>query len=190
MHFRNKIAALLALVMLSACTPPSSSSSAAVIGGTYYAVQYEFAEFSPRPTIGISRSSSSAIPSRTWIPTRWRATSCARSCRPPSRGRRSPSPTRPRRKGRIHGVGLRTGSVNSAPDLGSYAVCNGETRTGRHDRASSMSMLSTVRNDQAMSETTAWVQATRPRTDASVECASSANCSRCVFANPRRMVAI
>ena len=45
MHFRNKIAALLALMTVSACTPPSSSSSAAVIGGTYYAVQYDFAEF-------------------------------------------------------------------------------------------------------------------------------------------------
>ena len=45
MHFRSKIAALLALLILSACTSPSSSSSAAVIGGTYYAVQYDFAEF-------------------------------------------------------------------------------------------------------------------------------------------------
>src|SRR5882672_12344136 len=41
MRFKSKIAALLALLSLSACNP----SSVAVIGGTYYAVQYDFAEF-------------------------------------------------------------------------------------------------------------------------------------------------
>ena len=41
MRFKSKIAALLALLSLSACNP----SSAAIIGGTYYAVQYDFAEF-------------------------------------------------------------------------------------------------------------------------------------------------
>ena len=40
MRFKSKIVGLLAL-FLSACAP----SSVSVIGGTYYAVQYDFAEF-------------------------------------------------------------------------------------------------------------------------------------------------
>src|SRR5258705_12766787 len=40
MRFTSKIAALLGLLILPAC-----ASSIAVIGGTYYATQYDFAEF-------------------------------------------------------------------------------------------------------------------------------------------------
>src|SRR5258707_6494804 len=41
MRFMSKMMVLLGLLALPACSP----SSAAVIGGTYYAVQYDFAEF-------------------------------------------------------------------------------------------------------------------------------------------------
>ena len=41
MRFTIKMMVLLGLLALPACSP----SSAAVIGGTYYAVQYDFAEF-------------------------------------------------------------------------------------------------------------------------------------------------
>ena len=40
MRFTSKIAALLGVLILTAC-----ASSVAVIGGTYYATQYDFAEF-------------------------------------------------------------------------------------------------------------------------------------------------
>src|SRR5882757_10112474 len=40
MRFKNKIVVLLGLLILTAC-----ASSIAVIGGTYYATQYDFAEF-------------------------------------------------------------------------------------------------------------------------------------------------
>ena len=89
MRFKSKIVGLLALLILPACTPSSPPSSAATI--------------MPRSTTsGVLRCDRPGIPgrargqslSRHRSDDRLRATCCP-SCRPPSRGRRSPSPTRP-----------------------------------------------------------------------------------------------
>jgi hypothetical protein len=159
MHFKSKIAALLALLTLSACNSPSPSS-AAVIGGTYYAVQYDFAEFfaatdhrnfqvilvgNPFPNMDPNTVASDLLPVMQ-----------AAKPRPALTFTYEAAPERPHPWYRLVLV------FDSAPDLGSYSVCNGETRTGPHRPGLFYVYAVYCRNDQAMSETTAWVQATGP----------------------------
>ena len=118
------------------------------------------ASSSPRPTAGTSRSSLPAIPSPASIPTPSRAI-CCRPCKPPSRGRRSPSPTtapveRPRPDYRLVLV------FDPALDLGSDPVCRGVTRFKPGQPGLFYVYAVYCRNDQAMSETTAWTPATGP----------------------------
>ncbi|HEX9556592.1 MAG TPA: hypothetical protein VF991_08865, partial [Reyranella sp.] len=51
---------------------------------------------------------------------------------------------------------------DSAPDLGSYAVCNGETRTRAHQPGVLYLFAVYCRNELALSEATAWTQASSP----------------------------
>ena len=119
------------------------AASAAIIGGTYYAPQYDFsANSSPRPTAGTSRSSLPAIPSPASIPTSSRAT-CCRPCRPPSRGRRSPSPTTRPSRGRAPTIAWCWSSI--PPSIWAPIRCAGASpASSRAGRASSMSTPSTA----------------------------------------------
>jgi hypothetical protein len=157
MHFKSKIAALLALLTLSACNSPSPSS-AAVIGGTYYAVQYDFAEFfaatdgrnfqvilvgNPFPGTDPNTVARDLLPVMQ-----------AAKPRPALTFTYDAPVERPSPYYRLVLV------FDSAPDLGSYAVCNGTTRT-RPNRPGMLYLFAVYcRNDQALSETTAWVPAT------------------------------
>jgi hypothetical protein len=155
MRFKSKIVGLLAL-FLSACAP----SSVSVIGGTYYAVQYDFAEFfaatdgrnfqvilvgNPFPNMDQNTFARDLLPVMQ-----------AAKPRPALTFTYDAPVERPRPWYRLVLV------VDSAPDLGSYAVCNGETRTGPHRPGVFYVYAVYCRNDQAMSDTTAWVQATGP----------------------------
>jgi len=156
MRFKSKIAALLALLSLSACNP----SSVALIGGTYYAVQYDFAEFfaatdgrnfqvilvgNPFPSMDPNTVARDLLPVMQ-----------AAKPRPALTFTYDAPVERPRPYYRLVLV------FNSAPDLGSYAVCNGTTRTTAGRPGVFYLYAVYCRNDQAMSETTAWVQATGP----------------------------
>ena len=155
MRFKSKIVGLLAL-FLSACAP----SSVSVIGGTYYAVQYDFAEFfaatdgrnfqvilvgNPFPSMDPNTVARDLLPVMQ-----------AAKPRPALTFTYDAPVERPRPYYRLVLI------FNAAPDLGSYAVCNGETRTGPHRPGIFYVYAVYCRNDQAMSETTAWVQATGP----------------------------
>src|SRR5882762_3939451 len=156
MPFKNKIAAaLFGLVAL-----PIAAASAAVIGGTYYAPQYDFGEFfaatdhrnfqvilagNPFPSVDPNTVANALLPAMQ-----------AAKPRPALTFTYDAPVERPRPDYRLVLV------VDSAPDLGSYAVCNGETRTGPHRPGIFYVYAVYCRNDQAMSETTAWVQATGP----------------------------
>src|SRR6266404_412673 len=155
MRFTSKIAALLAL-FLSACAP----SSVSVIGGTYYAVQYDFSEFfaatdgrnfqvilvgNPFPGIDPNTVARELLPVMQ-----------AAKPRPALTFTYDAPVERPRPYYRLVLV------FDSAPDLGSYAVCNGVTRT-RANRPGLFYVYAVYcRNDMAMSETTAWTQASSP----------------------------
>ena len=156
MRFTSKIIGLLVLLALSACAP----SSVSVIGGTYYAVQYDFAEFfaatdgrnfqvipvgNPFPDMDPKTVMNDLLPVMQ-----------AAKPRPALTFTYEAAPERPRPWYRLVLV------YDSAPDLGSYSVCNGETRTGPHRPGIFYVYAVYCRNDQAMSETTAWVQATGP----------------------------
>jgi len=159
MRFTSKIAALLGLLALPAC------ASAAVIGGTYYAPQYDFAEFfavtdgrnfqvilvgNPFPGVDPNTVARDLLPVMQ-----------AAKPRPALTFTYDAAPERPRPWYRLVLI------FDSALDLGSYAVCNGQTRT-RPGRPGTFYLYAVYcRNDQAMSETTAWTQATSP-TDPSV----------------------
>jgi hypothetical protein len=155
MRFTSTIASLLGLLILTAC-----ASSIAVIGGTYYATQYDFAEFfaatdgrnfqvilvgNPFPNMDQNTFARDLLPVMQ-----------AAKPRPALTFTYDAPVERPRPWYRLVLV------VDSAPDLGSYAVCNGETRTGPHRPGVFYVYAVYCRNDQAMSETTAWVQATGP----------------------------
>ena len=155
MPFKNKIAA--ALFGLAALPV---AASAAVIGGTYYAPQYDFGEFfaatdhrnfqvilvgNPFPSMDANTVARDLLPVMQ-----------AAKPRPALTFTYEAPVERPRPWYRLVLV------VDSAPDLGSYAVCNGETRTGLHRPGLFYVYAVYCRNDQAMSETTAWVQATGP----------------------------
>jgi len=156
MRFTIRMLVLLGLLALPACSP----SSAAVIGGTYYAVQYDFAEFfaatdhrnfqvilvgNPFPSMDANTVARDLLPVMQ-----------AAKPRPALTFTYEAPVERPRPWYRLVLV------VDSAPDLGSYAVCNGETRTGPHRPGVFYLYAVYCRNDQALSETTAWVPATGP----------------------------
>jgi hypothetical protein len=155
MRFKNKIVVLLGLMILTAC-----ASSIAVIGGSYYATQYDFSEFfaatdgrnfqvilagNPFPGIDPNTVARELLPVMQ-----------AAKPRPALTFTYDAPVERPRPYYRLVLV------FDSAPDLGSYAVCNGVTRT-RANRPGLFYVYAVYcRNDMAMSETTAWTQASSP----------------------------
>jgi hypothetical protein len=155
MRFKSKIAALLGLLILAAC-----ASSIAIIGGTYYAPQYDFAEFFAATdgrnfqVILVGNPFPGTDPhtvARDLLPVMQAA-----KPRPALTFTYDAPVERPRPYYRLVLV------FDSAPDLGSYAVCNGETRT-RPNRPGVFYLYAVYcRNDLALSETTAWTQATGP----------------------------
>jgi hypothetical protein len=155
MRFKNKVVVLLGLMILTAC-----ASSIAVIGGSYYATQYDFGDFfaatdgrnfqvilvgNPFPSIDPNTVARELLPVMQ-----------AAKPRPALTFTYDPPVERPRPYYRLVLV------FDSAPDLGSYAVCNGVTRS-RANRPGTFYVYAVYcRNDMAMSETTAWTQASGP----------------------------
>jgi hypothetical protein len=155
MRFTSTIASLLGLLILTAC-----ASSIAVIGGTYYATQYDFAEFfaatdgrnfqvilvgNPFPNMDPNTVARELLPVMQ-----------AAKPRPALTFTYDAPVERPRPYYRLVLV------FDSAPDLGSYAVCNGETRTRAHQPGVLYLFAVYCRNELALSETTAWTQASSP----------------------------
>jgi len=155
MRFTSKIAALLGLLILPAC-----ASSIAVIGGTYYATQYDFAEFfaatdgrnfqvilvgNPFPNMDPNTVARELLPVMQ-----------AAKPRPALTFTYDAPVERPRPYYRLVLV------FDSAPNLGSYAVCNGETRTRAHQPGVFYLYAVYCRTDLALSEATAWTQASGP----------------------------
>jgi hypothetical protein len=155
MRFSSTIASLLGLLILTAC-----ASSIAVIGGTYYATQYDFAEFfaatdgrsfqvilvgNPFPNMDPNAVARELLPVMQ-----------AAKPRPALTFTYDAPVERPRPYYRLVLV------FDSAPDLGSYAVCNGETRTRAHQAGVLYVFAVYCRNELALSETTAWTQASSP----------------------------
>jgi hypothetical protein len=161
MRFSTVIAGLLGVLLLAAC-----ATSVAVIGGYYYAPQYDYAEFwaatdgrnfqvilagNPFPNMDPNTVARELLPIMQ-----------AAKPRPALTFTYDAPVERPRPYYRLVQV------FDSAPDLGSYAVCNGETRTRGHQPGLLYLFAVYCRNDQALSETTAWTQASTP-TDPRVE---------------------
>jgi hypothetical protein len=155
MRFKNKIAAiLLGLAGLPA------AAFAAVIGGTYYAPQYDFREFfaatdgrnfqvilAGNPLPGVDPS----VVARDLLPVMQAA-----KPRPALTFTYEDPTERPRPYYRLVLV------FDAANDLGSNAVCNGVTRF-KPGRPGVFNLFAVYcRNDQVMSETTAWTPATGP----------------------------
>jgi hypothetical protein len=152
---KNKIlAALLALIVLPA------AAGAAVIGGTYYAPQYDYGEFfsatdgrnfqvilAGNPFPGVDPN----IVARALLP----AMQAAKP-RPALTFTYDAPVERPRPDYRLVLV------FDSAPDLGSASVCNGVTRFKQGQPGLVYVYAVYCRNDQAMSETTAWTPASGP----------------------------
>lgn len=155
MRVRNKIiAALLGVVGFPV------AAFAAVIGGTYYATQYDFSEFfaatdgrnfqvivvgNPFPQIDPNTVARDLLP-------------VMQAAKPrPALTFTYDSPVeRPRPYYRLVLI------FNPTPDLGSYAVCNGTTRVRAPQPGLFYVYAVYCRNDLALSETTAWTQATSP----------------------------
>jgi hypothetical protein len=161
MRLKSGIAGLWAVLTLAAC-----ASSFTVIGGYYYAPQYDFAEFfaatdgrnfqvilagNPFPNMDPNTVARELLPVMQ-----------AAKPRPALTFTYDAPVERPRPYYRLVQV------FDSAPDLGSYAVCNGQTRTRAHQPGVFYLFAVYCRNDQALSETTAWTQASSP-TDPRVE---------------------
>jgi hypothetical protein len=155
MRFKSKIVGLLAL-FLSACAP----SSVSVIGGTYYAVQYDFAEFfaatdgrnfqvilvgNPFPNMDQNTFARDLLPVMQ-----------AAKPRPALTFTYDAPVERPRPDYRLVLV------FDSALDLGSDSVCRGVTRFRQGQPGLFYLYAVYCRNDQPMSETTAWTPATGP----------------------------
>jgi hypothetical protein len=154
MRFKNWIVtALLGLVALPA------AAFAATIGGYYYAPQYDYAEFfaatdgrnfqvilvgNPFPGIDSNKVASDLLPMMQ-----------AAKPRPALTFTYEPAPERPHPWYRLVLV------FDSPLNLGSYAVCNGEARTGPARSPGTFYVYAVYcRNELALSETTAWTQAT------------------------------
>jgi hypothetical protein len=152
--FKRSVAALLALLALPAAV------SAAVIGGTYYAPQYDYSEFfaatdhrnfqvivagNPFPG-GDPRTDAAAF----------LAAMQAAKPRPALTFTYDAPVERPRPYYRLVLV------IDAANDLGSNAVCQGVTRF-KPGRPGMLNLFAVYcRNDQVMSETTAWTAASGP----------------------------
>ena len=161
MHLARKAAALvLALITLPAAT------EGGVIGGVYYAVQYDYREFfaatdgrnfqvilagNPFPGVDPNSVAADLLPAMQ-----------AAKPRPALTFTYDAPVERPRPYYRLVLV------FNSAPDLGSAAVCNGVTRFSQPRPGTFYVYAVYCRNEQPLSEATAWVPATRP-TDPSVD---------------------
>jgi len=156
MRFTIRMLVLLGLLALPACSP----SSAAVIGGTYYAVQYDFAEFfaatdhrnfqvilvgNPFPSMDANTVARDLLPVMQ-----------AAKPRPALTFTYDAPVERPRPDYRLVLV------FDSALDLGSDSVCRGVTRFRQGQPGLFYLYAVYCRNDQVMSETTAWTPATGP----------------------------
>jgi hypothetical protein len=145
---------------IAGCALVPALASAAVIGGTNYASQYDYGEFfsiadhhdfkvvlagNPFPATDLGSVARDLLPVMQ-----------AAKPRPALTFTYDAPVERPRPYYRLVQV------FDSAPDLGSYAVCNGTTRTTAGRPGVLYLYAVYCRNDQAMSETTAWVQATGP----------------------------
>ena len=156
MFLKNKIAvALLGLIGIPA------AASAAVIGDTYYAPQYDFREFfaatdgrdfqvilagNPLP------GSDPSVVARDLLPVMQAA-----KPRPALTFTYADPVERPRPYYRLVLV------FDAANDLNSSSVCNGVTRFKQPARPGVFSLYAVYcRNDQVLSETTAWTPATGP----------------------------
>jgi hypothetical protein len=152
---RNKVAAaLLGLMAFPA------AATAAVIGGSYYAPQYDYSEF----FAATDHRNFQVILAGNPFPGQDPAT-VARDLLPVMQAAK-PRPAltftydapveRPRPNYRLVLI------ADPAPDLSSYSVCNGITRF-RPGRPGTFYLYAVYcRNDQVMSETTAWTAATGP----------------------------
>ena len=155
MRLKSKIAAaLLGLVGLPA------AASAAVIGGTYYATQYDFSEFfaatdgrnfqvilagNPFPGVDPNRGARDLLPVMQFA-----------KPRPALTFTYADPVERPRPYYRLVLV------FDAANDLNSSSVCNGVTRF-KPGRPGVFNVYAVYcRNDQVLSETTAWTPATGP----------------------------
>jgi hypothetical protein len=156
MRFGSKLAAVLGVLTLAACT---TSSSPAVIGGYYYAPQYDFSEFftatdgrnfqvilvgNPFPNMDPNTVARDLLPIMQ-----------AAKPRPALTFTYEAAPEQPHPWYRLVLI------FNPPPSLGSYPVCNGEARVGA-PRAGFYVYAVYCRNEQALSETTAWTAATAP----------------------------
>jgi hypothetical protein len=152
---RNKVAAaLLGLMALPA------AATAAVIGGSYYAPQYDYAEF----FAATDHRNFQVILAGNLFPGQNPAT-VARDLLPVMQAAK-PRPAltftydapveRPRPDYRLVLI------ADPALDLNSYSVCSGITRFGPSRPGVLYLYAIYCRNDQVMSETTAWTAATGP----------------------------
>jgi hypothetical protein len=155
MRFRNRIvAAVLGLAAFPAAV------SAAVIGGTYYATQYDFSEFfaatdgrnfqvilvgNPFPAMDPNQVARELLPVMQ-----------AAKPRPALTFTYEPAPEPPRPYYRLVLI------ANPTLDLGSNTVCAGTTRVRPPQPGVFYIYAVYCRNDLALSETTAWTQATGP----------------------------
>jgi hypothetical protein len=155
MALRSKlVSALLGLLTLPA------AASAAVIGGTYYATQYDYREFfaatdgrnfqvivvgNPFPTLDPNMVARDLLPIMQ-----------AAKPRPALTFTYEPPPEQQRPYYRLVLI------FNPTLDLGSYAVCAGTTRLRSAQPGLFYVYGVYCRNDQALSETTAWTPATGP----------------------------
>ena len=155
MRLRNKVAAaLLGLAALPV------AASAAIIGGTYYATQYDYAEFfaatdgKPFQVVLAGNAFPGVDPNtvaRDLLP----AMQAAKP-RPALTFTYDAPVERPRPDYRLMLI------FDPANDLGSGAVCQGETRFKPGKPGLFYVYAVYCRNDMAMSETTAWTPATGP----------------------------
>jgi len=148
------------LALVATLGPPARRAGAATIGGTFYAPQYDFAEFfaatdhrnfqvvlagDPLPGIDPNAVAQALLPVMQAVKPR------------PALTFTYDAPVeRPRPDYRLVLV------FNAANDLNSSAVCNGAIRL-KQDRPGMLNLYAVYcRNDQVMSETTAWTPATGP----------------------------
>lgn len=150
----SSLATVLGLALALGC------ADAATIGGTYYAPQYDYAEFfaatdhrnfqvvlagNPFPDSNPQAVAQALLPVMQ-----------AAKPRPALTFTYADPPERPHPYYRLVLI------ADPALDLGSNQVCNGVTRFRGHQPGVFYVYAVYCRNDQVMSETTAWTQATGP----------------------------
>src|SRR5262245_18530823 len=160
MHFTNKrVALLLALAVLSAAGLPAAARAAS-IGGVYYAPQCDYQEFFAATDgrnfqVDLAGIAFPNVDANTVARDLLPAMQAAKP-RPALTFTYDAPVERPRPYYRLVLV------FNSAPDLGSAAVCNGVTRFSQPRSGTFYVYAVYCRNEQPLSEATAWVPATRP----------------------------